>query len=97
MNKLLAALLALMLVLSGCLGDADVIDNDEDTKPVLLDTDGDGTPDIDDDDDDGDSWSDVDELNCNSDSLSWPRVSPRTSITTVRATCATMMRTATAG
>ena len=69
MNKLLAALLALMLVLSGCLGDDDVIDNDEDTKPVLLDTDGDGTPDIDDDDDDGDSWSDVDELNCNSDSL----------------------------
>ena len=96
MNKLLAALLALMLVLPDVWGDDDVIDNDEDTKPVLLDTDGDGTPDIDDDDDDGDSWSDVNELNCNSDAF-WPRVSPRTSITTVRATCATMMRTATAG
>ena len=58
-----------MLVLSGCLGGDDVIDNDEDTEPVLLDTDGDGIPDVDDEDDDGDSWSDIDELNCDSDSL----------------------------
>jgi hypothetical protein len=57
-----------MLVLSGCLGGDDVIDN-EDPEPVLLDTDGDGVPDVDDDDDDGDSWSDIDELNCDSDSL----------------------------
>jgi len=68
MNKLLTVLFALMLVLSGCLGGDDVIDNEE-PEPVLLDTDGDGIPDVDDDDDDGDSWSDIDELNCDSDSL----------------------------
>ena len=68
MNKLLAVLFSLMLVLSGCLGGDDVIDN-EDPEPVLLDTDGDGVPDVDDDDDDGDTWTDIDELNCDSDSL----------------------------
>ena len=45
-----------------------MIDNEEPVEP-LLDTDGDGTPDVDDDDDDNDSWTDVDELNCDSDSL----------------------------
>jgi len=45
-----------------------VIDNEEPVEP-LLDTDGDGTPDVDDDDDDNDSWTDLDELNCDSDSL----------------------------
>ena len=68
MNKFLTMLFALMLVLSGCLGGEDVIDNEE-PQPVLLDTDGDGIPDVDDEDDDGDSWSDIDELNCDSDSL----------------------------
>jgi len=68
MKRSLAVLFALMLVLSGCLGGGDVIDNEE-PKPVLLDTDGDGIPDVDDDDDDGDSWTDVDEDNCDSDSL----------------------------
>ena len=68
MKRSLAVLFALMLVLSGCLGGGDVIDNEE-PEPVLLDTDGDGIPDVDDDDDDGDSWSDIDELNCDSDSL----------------------------
>jgi len=69
MNKLLTVLFAFMLILSGCLGGDDVIDNDEEPEPVLLDTDGDGVPDVDDDDDDGDTWTDVDELNCDSDSL----------------------------
>ena len=66
MNRILAVLFALMLVLSGCLGGGEAIE-----EPVenLLDTDGDGIPNIDDEDDDGDSWSDVDELNCDSDSL----------------------------
>ena len=68
MNKLLTVLFGLMLILSGCLGGGDVIDNEE-PEPVLLDTDGDGIPDVEDDDDDGDSWSDLDELNCDSDSL----------------------------
>ena len=68
MKRSLAVLFALMLVLSGCLGGDDVIDNEEPVEP-LLDTDGDGTPDVDDDDDDNDSWSDLDELNCDSDSL----------------------------
>ena len=68
MNKFLTVLFGLMLVLSGCLGGGDVIDNEE-PEPVLLDTDGDGIPDVEDDDDDGDSWSDIDELNCDSDSL----------------------------
>ncbi len=68
MNRFLAVLFSLMLVLSGCLGGDDVIDN-EDPEPVLLDTDGDGVPDVDDDDDDGDTWTDIDELNCDSDSL----------------------------
>ena len=68
MKRSLAVLFALMLVLSGCLGGDDVIDNEEPVEP-LLDTDGDGIPDVDDDDDDGDSWSDIDELNCDSDSL----------------------------
>jgi len=45
-----------------------VIDNEEPVEP-LLDTDGDGIPDVDDDDDDNDSWTDLDELNCDSDSL----------------------------
>ena len=45
-----------------------MIDNEEPVEP-LLDTDGDGIPDVDDDDDDGDSWSDIDELNCDSDGL----------------------------
>ena len=57
-----------MLTLSGCLGGEDVIENEE-PQPVLLDTDGDGTPDVDDDDDDNDSWTDVQELNCDSDTL----------------------------
>ncbi|MBR68251.1 MAG: hypothetical protein CMA86_01910 [Euryarchaeota archaeon] len=69
MNRVLAVLLGLMLVLSGCLGGEDVIDNDTEPEPVLLDTDGDGVPDVDDDDDDGDTWTDIDELNCESDSL----------------------------
>ena len=66
MNRILAVLFALMLVLSGCLGGGDAIE-----EPVenLLDTDGDGIPNVDDEDDDGDSWSDLDELNCNSDPL----------------------------
>ena len=68
MNKFLTILFALMLVLSGCLGGEDVIDNEE-PQPILLDTDGDGIPDVDDDDDDNDSWTDVHELNCDSDSL----------------------------
>ena len=68
MKRSLAILFALMLVLSGCLGGDDVIDNEEPVEP-LLDTDGDGTPDVDDDDDDNDSWTDLDELNCDSDSL----------------------------
>ena len=68
MKRSLAVLFALMLVLSGCLGGDDVIENEEPVEP-LLDTDGDGTPDVDDDDDDNDSWTDVDELNCDSDSL----------------------------
>ncbi|MDP6199540.1 MAG: hypothetical protein QF531_02110 [Candidatus Poseidonia sp.] len=68
MNRILAVLFSLMLVLSGCLGGDDVIDN-EDPEPVLLDTDGDGVPDVEDDDDDGDTWTDIDELNCDSDSL----------------------------
>jgi len=68
MKRSLAVLFALMLVLSGCFGGDDVIDNEEPVEP-LLDTDGDGTPDVDDDDDDNDSWTDVDELNCDSDSL----------------------------
>ncbi len=68
MKRSLAVLFALMLVLSGCLGGDDVIDNEEPVEP-LLDTDGDGIPDVDDDDDDGDSWSDIDELNCDSDGL----------------------------
>jgi hypothetical protein len=68
MKRSLAVLFALMLVLSGCLGGEDVIENEEPVEP-LLDTDGDGTPDVDDDDDDNDSWTDVDELNCDSDSL----------------------------
>ena len=45
-----------------------MIENEEPVEP-LLDTDGDGTPDVDDDDDDNDSWTDIDELNCDSDSL----------------------------
>ena len=45
-----------------------MIENEELVEP-LLDTDGDGTPDVDDDDDDNDSWTDIDELNCDSDSL----------------------------
>ena len=66
MNRILAVLFALMLVLSGCLGGGEAIE-----EPVenLLDTDGDGIPNVDDEDDDGDSWSDLDELNCNSDPL----------------------------
>ena len=68
MKRSLAVLFALMLVLSGCLGGDDVIENEELVEP-LLDTDGDGTPDVDDDDDDNDSWTDIDELNCDSDSL----------------------------
>jgi hypothetical protein len=67
MQKSLAVFLGLMLVLSGCLGGNDVID--ESPEPVLLDTDGDGIPDVNDNDDDGDTWSDIDELNCESDSL----------------------------
>ena len=51
MQKSLAVFLGLMLVLSGCLGGNDVID--ESPEPVLLDTDGDGIPDVDDNDDDG--------------------------------------------
>ena len=51
MKRSLSVLFALMLVLSGCLGGDDVIENEELVEP-LLDTDGDGIPDVDDDDDD---------------------------------------------
>lgn len=68
MKRSLSLIFCLMLVLSGCLGGNDVIDNEEPVEQPL-DTDGDGFPDSEDADDDNDLWSDIDELNCNSNSL----------------------------
>ena len=68
MKKCLAVSLTLMLLLSGCLGFGEA-ENDEADEYNAVDTDGDGIPDAQDEDDDGDLWSDLDELNCQSDPL----------------------------